>query len=250
MARFGRAFPPTVLFEKAGVSNYTITLKVTSATALSLFKSKLANLLVTSATSNLLTAIKLKGLATLSVVSATTDTLSTHKGAGMILSAASTTTNTISRAIKKVVGYGDTPTLQTYSNTIIADSPSQYWRFQELGGNSNVAYDSISQFFMTFAGGVTKGVGGTVASPDFGLLFDGSTGSAAAGIPTGMFQNSDFSVEFWMLPVSLGTQQFVYAVGVINSASTDNFLHIGMRPNQALTFAFFGDDFNAVGTIN
>jgi PKD repeat protein len=96
-------------------------------------------------------------------------------------------------------GYAKTPTSgtvidTTYSNQVVADNPSSYWRLDDPAG-STVATDWVGNEDLTLAQGVNLG-GAGYTSADPGVTTSGSTNaSAAPGEATRAPQT--FSAEAW-----------------------------------------------------
>lgn len=117
MARFGRSFPTHTKRAKAGLSNVQITLAVATSTSSSVQIVKSGTIATTTTVAPAITAIKLAALQTLSVATATTDTLTTHAGKGMILSVTETPTRTLTKGVGKMVA-GSTTTVPAMRKAI------------------------------------------------------------------------------------------------------------------------------------
>jgi hypothetical protein len=77
-----------------------------------------------------------------------------------------------------------------------------------------------------------------------GLKFDGQNDFVDAG--TGVnIANSSFSIEFWAKKSSLTNFNDDHVIGIGNSTTSNNALHIGFRGSNNFTFAFFGNDLDA-----
>jgi len=107
---------------------------------------------------------------------------------------------------------GFTATYGTYQQTLLADSPTAYYRFDESSGTT--ANDSSGNGYNgTYASsGVTLGqTGAIVGSSDTAVLFDGIAGemTSPAGVNTAGW--SAFTIEAWVKLTSLPASKAVLA---------------------------------------
>jgi len=120
-------------------------------------------------------------------------------------------------------------------------APVGYWRLDDSGGTA--ADSSGHGNIGTLHGTVTENVvGALINDTDTAMSFDGSTGYIEVGTPASiaaLFQNHDFSVEYWVKPVS--DSNFVFSCGVLNQDFPDQFFHAGFSGAQ-VKLGFFGDD--------
>ena len=90
-----------------------------------------------------------------------------------------------------------------YTDEVLADSPSVYWRMGEDSGTTLA--DEIGSRDLTLSGGYTQNVAGALlAGQDDGAVdFDGSSGKAqhanAGGEFDAIIEATDFAVEFWFM---------------------------------------------------
>jgi len=94
----------------------------------------------------------------------------------------------------------------------------------------------------------TYNVYGVGTAPSTGLVFDGIDDYVDAG--TGInLTNSSFSIEFWAKKNMLITGNDNHIIGLGETTTTNNALHIGFRGSNQFTFAFFGNDLDASSTL-
>jgi PKD repeat protein len=104
--------------------------------------------------------------------------------------------NVASRGTTAVTVSADTTAGGLYAETVMADSPTNYWRLGEAAGTAK-SYDQVGFDDLTLGSGVTLATPGALAgSADAAAAFDGtSAGSAATPSPVAGPQS--FSVEAW-----------------------------------------------------
>jgi hypothetical protein len=144
--------------------------------------------------------------------------------------------------VSPAVAFADTSS--PYARAVLADSPLAYWRLAESSGT--VAHDSSGHGWDgAISGGVTLGAVGAISGdPDTAVTFDGSTGMITTQL---VMPTTNFSVEFWHNPTSLGIPALDRPFGSGDSATGGNGLdyfftqtdsHLAMRNNgQVLDFS-------------
>jgi hypothetical protein len=89
-----------------------------------------------------------------------------------------------------------------YAQTVLADSPLAYWRFDEASGTTARDF-SGNGHDATYMGGVQLGGPGAIAGESDGAaIFDGSSGYVDAGDLFAFAGSQAFSVEAWVRSVS------------------------------------------------
>jgi Concanavalin A-like lectin/glucanases superfamily len=92
--------------------------------------------------------------------------------------------------------------MSAYSDKILADNPSAYWRLSESSGTT--ANDSVGTAHGVISGGVTLGQNGALADGDKAMLFDGTTGKIGPMLSTALL--APVTVEAWIKPTTLPGQ--------------------------------------------
>ncbi len=138
------------------------------------------------------------------------------------------------------------PAPGAWTGFLTADHPTSWWR---LDDKSSPAKDFAGSNNATFGAGVTVSVPGAIEDGHTAMSFDGVAGFLEVGAPSSLislFQNHDFSVEFWAKPTSV--INYVFTAGQFNNAGTRNFLHLGFSAGK-LFFGMFGDDQSGVANV-
>lgn len=106
----------------------------------------------------------------------------------------------------------------SYKSTILADTPTAYYRFNESSGTSALDSSGNSNTATINTSGITYGVAGALTNdPNKAFTFDGSTGyvDVPAGLsPTGL---TTFSVECWFNTSGFGSNSRLVANGHTDS---------------------------------
>ena len=95
-----------------------------------------------------------------------------------------------------------------YSDTILADSPVRYYRFNETSGTTAEDFSGNSADG-TYEGGVTLGYAGAIPGDiDSAVSLDGTSGNVS--IPTtAIFTSHNFSIEAWIHPVARENNEMI-----------------------------------------
>jgi hypothetical protein len=129
-----------------------------------------------------------------------------------------------------------------YASTVLADSPTAYWRLDDAAGSSTVADASGHGHTGTVQGGVTLGATG-VLSNDSAATFDGRSGSISiantAGLPSG---GSPYSLEAWIQSNSTANQGIL---GLGDYASTRGTNALRTAGANGLLNYWWGNDLGA-----
>ncbi len=128
-------------------------------------------------------------------------------------------------------GGGGAPAL-TYAQTVLADNPVGYWKFNESSGTTITNYGSAGATKnLTTSGSPTLGVAGPVAGNTGCTFVAASTQYATVTDAGSLFQPSDvFTVEFWFKKASNGS-----AFSIVTKDSSSGSLKIGFASNNKLT---------------
>jgi hypothetical protein len=110
------------------------------------------------------------------------------------------------------VEYEQIPDAATdYANTVLADSPSGYWRLGELSGTSAAAASGSPTG--TYTNGPILGVAGGVSDTDTSVRFDGSNDYMTLGDAFDLINNSNFTIECWINPAAAATATYPLIFG-------------------------------------
>ncbi|SDF27038.1 PKD domain-containing protein [Blastococcus aurantiacus] len=104
--------------------------------------------------------------------------------------------NSASRGTTAVTVSGDTAAGGLYAETVLADSPTHYWRLGEAAGATR-SYDQAAFDDLALGTGVTSGTAGALAGTgNTAADFDGSSNGTAA-TPSAVAGPQNFGVEAW-----------------------------------------------------
>src|SRR5262249_49042087 len=91
---------------------------------------------------------------------------------------------------------------EAYAQTVMGDSPSAYWRMDELSGTS--AGDRVGTNVGTVQGGVTSGQSGALVNGNPAMLFDGTNGTRvtvpASASLNALNSGTALALETWINP--------------------------------------------------
>lgn len=125
-----------------------------------------------------------------------------------------------------------------YADTVLADTPSHYWRLDEAAG-TGTGFDQAGFDDLALSSGVTQGAGGALAgSPNTASSFDGtSSGLGATGTPvTGP---NVFTVEAWFNTTTTNGGKIVGFGNRDSGNSTSYDRHVYMTNNGQLRFGVY-----------
>jgi hypothetical protein len=98
-----------------------------------------------------------------------------------------------------------------YENTVLADSPSGYWRLGDTSGTTAAAKSGAVTG--TYTNGPLLGIGGAVGDADTSVTFDGSNDYVSFGDNFDQTGTTSFSVECWVYPTAAATANYPVLVG-------------------------------------
>ena len=119
-----------------------------------------------------------------------------------------------------------------------------YFPFDEATGNT-VTSQANGALTATLSGNPNRVVRGGLPAPsltvsDSALQFDGV--SSRVVLPSLPLANNSFSIEFWARRAGIdGSSDYVTGQGTLDNNRS---LHVGFRPENVFTFAFYGSDLN------
>jgi len=114
-----------------------------------------------------------------------------------------------------------------YRDTVLVDSPSQFWRMDDVSGTGMRDYVSLNNSDSgTYTGGYTllrQGIPGDTGGKS--VLFDGTTGFAS--YPATTITGTSFTLEGWIyLPVPPSARSDIVNQGTANIANEGVFLYV------------------------
>ena len=120
-----------------------------------------------------------------------------------------------------------------------------YYPFDEASGATTTS-QATGGLVATLTGNPVRTVRGGLPAPALtvsepALQFDGA--SSQVTLPAYPLANSSFSLEFWARRAEIGAVDYVMGQG--STGATDRALHVGFRPENRFTFAFYGDDLDS-----
>ena len=119
-----------------------------------------------------------------------------------------------------------------------------YYPIDEASGATTTS-QATGGLVATLAGNPVRTVRGGLPSPALtvsepALQFDGV--SSQVTMPAYPLANSSFTLEFWARRAEIGRTDYMTGQG--STGATDRALHVGFRPENVFTFAFYSDDLN------
>ena len=124
-----------------------------------------------------------------------------------------------------------------------------YYPFDEPTG-ATVTSLAPGALVATLAGSPIRVVRGGLPAPtltvsDPALQFDGV--SSLVSLPSLPLAGNSFTLEFWARRAESGGLDYVLGQGT-NTTGSNGALHVGFRPENTFTFAFYGNDLNTTAT--
>jgi concanavalin A-like lectin/glucanase superfamily protein len=131
----------------------------------------------------------------------------------------------------------------SYAQTVLADSPSLYVRFEETAG-ATCADSSTNAASGTAHGTFTRNVATGLAGLDIGISLGGAV-TDYVSFPNSAAINNLFSVAFltyeaWIKPTSLPTAGEIMAGGYVDNTHTGANMYVDNTGTVFMTDAFFG----------
>ncbi|RPE78765.1 MULTISPECIES: PKD domain-containing protein [unclassified Frondihabitans] len=124
----------------------------------------------------------------------------------------------------------------TYTNTVLAQGASSFWRFDEASGTT--VFDAAGYNDMTAGSGVSRGAAGATVDGDTASTFDG-TGNGLAATRTAVAGPQTFSVEAWVKTTSTDGGKIVGFGNSPTGTSSSYDRHLYMDQSGKVNFGVY-----------
>jgi len=133
---------------------------------------------------------------------------------------------------------GNQPAVDSYSNEVLADAPSAYWRLGEASGTT--AVDEIGTTPGTYTGGVTLGQAGALqGSSNTSALFDGVNDYVTTNPTSALDATTAVTIEAWAKRTRANTYQVIVGKPGNGQSKFENYALWFDTSNLAV--AYFGN---------